>query len=127
MSIKYQNLTRKSSGKILLYFLIAQTVFTKILLFCRWKSKRKVGQVKKGLCCQYPFAVWFQATLFCIPFALNFSSILKFALNDKTTLNWISKCHGLTPNIFKHVWPFSEHQEIKDIYRVSVFTRTLST
>ena len=55
MSIKYQNLTRKSSGKILLYFLIAQTVFTKMLLFCRWKSKRKVGQVKKGL--MYPFAV----------------------------------------------------------------------
>ena len=41
MSIKYENLICRSSGGILLYFLIAQIVFTKILLFCKWKLKRK--------------------------------------------------------------------------------------
>ena len=57
MSIKYENLISKSSGGILLYFLIAETVFTKLLPFCIWKSKRKIGQVKKGLFSQYTFAV----------------------------------------------------------------------
>ena len=75
MSIKYQNLTRKSSGKILLYFLIAQTVFTKMLLFCRWKSKRKVGQVKKGLMLSVPFCSMISNNIvfytFCIKFFIN--------------------------------------------------------
>ena len=30
---------------ILLYFLTAQTVFAKLLLFCKWKSKCKIGQI----------------------------------------------------------------------------------
>ena len=55
MSIKYENLTLKSSEEILLYFLIAQTVFTKILTFCKQKSKRKIGQVKKRLIFSTPF------------------------------------------------------------------------
>ena len=33
MSIKYENSIRKSSGEMLLYFLIAQIIFTKILPF----------------------------------------------------------------------------------------------
>ena len=45
MNIKYENLILKRSGGILLYFLIAQTVFLKILAFCKWKLKRKIQKV----------------------------------------------------------------------------------
>ena len=44
MNIEYENLILKSFGEILLYFVIAQTVFTKVLLLCKWKSKRKIGR-----------------------------------------------------------------------------------
>ena len=67
-----------------MYFLIAQTVFTKILPFCKWKSKRKIGQVKKGL-------------IFSRPFCSMIS-------NKRATLNLIFKFHDLTPNtILKRV------------------------
>ena len=57
MNIKHENLIGKSSGGILLYFLIAQTVFTKILPLKRQSRNVKFGKFKKGLCSQYPFAV----------------------------------------------------------------------
>ena len=67
-------------GKLCGSFLIALTAFTTILPFSKWKSK-KLSKFKKGLFSQYPFAVWFHVPLFCIPFALNFPSLLKFGLN----------------------------------------------
>ena len=88
MSIKYENFTWENFKYE--NFLTAQTVFAKILLFCKWTSKGKIEQFEKGLFSQNPFAVWFQIPLFCIPFALNFSSILKFVLNkseDNVKLN----------------------------------------
>ena len=50
-NIKYENLIWKTSEGILLYFLIAQTVFTKILPFS--KQKMKLGRLKKELISQY--------------------------------------------------------------------------
>ena len=57
MNIKHENLIGKGSGGILLYFLIAQTVVTKILPLKRQSRNVKFGKFKKGLFSQYPFAV----------------------------------------------------------------------
>ena len=63
MSIKYKNLIWKSTGEILLYFLTAQTVFAKILLFCKWKSQSKIGQFKKVLVFSMPFCSMISNTI----------------------------------------------------------------
>ena len=55
MSIKYESLIWKSSWGTLLYFQTAHIVLAKILLFCKWNSKRKIWQFKTGLIFSIPF------------------------------------------------------------------------
>ena len=77
MSIKYEDLIWESSGEILLYFLIAQTVFTKILPFCKWKSKRKIGQVKKEVIFSIRFCSMISNTIALYSFGIKFFINLK--------------------------------------------------
>ena len=79
MSIKYENLILKSSGVILLYFLIAQTVFTNMLPFHKWKSKRKIGQVKKDLVFSIPFCSIISNTIVMYTFSIKFFINLKIS------------------------------------------------
>ena len=76
-SIKYKNLIWKNFGGILLYLLIAQTVVTKMLPFCKWKSKRKIGQVKKGLAFSIPFCGMISNTIVLYTFCVKFFISLK--------------------------------------------------
>ena len=73
ISFFYKN---KNEG-ILLYSPIVQTVFTKLPPFCKRNSKRKIGQVWKGLFFPIPFCIMISNTIVLYTFFIKFFINLK--------------------------------------------------